>query len=319
MRRSSATSVFSFLTYRMPSDSSGEGAHHRGQHLCPRQRLERVGRGLGQHQLAALAHDQQPRAGQHDAARAELLLRPADLAGAQLHGAQRRAELLAAVVAVQDAVRVDRRGVVVGQAVEAGPDIHEVRSLHAQHAGARPILGRHEDQIADHHGRRRIHRVGVASPPRPAERDGSGGGIQPEQRGPREEHRKAAAADGRTDGRRVAGLVVGCRPQHLARGGVERHDAGALPADVGDQPAVLDQRRSRGAEEALGDAVACGRVLAPAFLPVGQAHGVQLALRAEGVDDAVGHHRHGARALVEPEVVAVVGGVGVAPLRWRRS
>ena len=42
---------------------------------------------------------------------------------------------------------------------------------------------------------------------------------------------------------------------------------------------------------------------------------MQLALRAERVDDAIGDDRHGARSFVEAEVVAVVRGVRVAPDR----
>ena len=42
---------------------------------------------------------------------------------------------------------------------------------------------------------------------------------------------------------------------------------------------------------------------------------MQLALRAEGVDHAVGDDRHRARPFVESEVVAIGRGVGVAPHR----
>ncbi len=42
---------------------------------------------------------------------------------------------------------------------------------------------------------------------------------------------------------------------------------------------------------------------------------MELALRAEGVDDAIGDHRHGARPFIEAEVVAVGRRIGVAPHR----
>jgi hypothetical protein len=43
-----------------------------------------------------------------------------------------------------------------------------------------------------------------------------------------------------------------------------------------------------------------------------------LALRAERVDHAVRHDRHGARSLVEAEVVAIGGGIGIPPDRRAR-
>ncbi len=42
---------------------------------------------------------------------------------------------------------------------------------------------------------------------------------------------------------------------------------------------------------------------------------MKLALSAERVDDAIGNDRHGAGSLIEPEIVAVSGGVRVAPDR----
>ena len=56
----------------------------------------------------------------------------------------------------------------------------------------------------------------------------------------------------------------------------------------------------------LGDAVLGRRVLAPALPAAGQRDGVQLALCAEGIDEAVGHHRHRSRPFVDPEVARVV-------------
>ncbi len=61
-------------------------------------------------------------------------------------------------------------------------------------------------------------------------------------------------------------------------------------------------------------AEALPRVLAPDARALREIDRVQLTLGAEGVDDAVGDDRHRARALVEAEVVAIGGRIGVAPL-----
>ena len=84
---------------------------------------------------------------------------------------------------------------------------------------------------------------------------------------PREEHGVAPSAEGRADGRRIARLMIGCRPEHRARVGVERDDACALravrPTDVGNDAAVFHQRRAGGAEKSLADAEPAHRIDVP--------------------------------------------------------
>ena len=112
---------------------------------------------------------------------------------------------------------------------------------------------------------------------------------------------------------RVARLVGGRGPQLVAGGGVERDDAAAAAADVGDDPPVLDEGRAGGPEEPLAHAVAGVGVDLPEAGAGLEVDGVELALRAEGVHPAVVHDGHRPRPLVEPEVIAVAGGVVVAP------
>ena len=88
-----------------------------------------------------------------------------------------------------------------------------------------------------------------------------------------------------------------------------------LPADVGDDLSAFDERRARGAEKSLVDLELAHRIDVPQRLSRREIDRVELPFGAVGVDDAIGDHRHGARAFVEPEIVAVGCGIGVPPLR----
>ena len=116
--------------------------------------------------------------------------------------------------------------------------------------------------------------------------------------------------------------MVRRRPQNGAGVRLEGDDARVLPsvhaADVRDDAAVLDQRRSRGTEESLADLKPARGVHAPDALPGCEIDRVQLSLRAEGVDASLRDHGDRPRAFVEPEVVPVTGGVRVTPPRIAR-
>ena len=81
---------------------------------------------------------------------------------------------------------------------------------------------------------------------------------------------------------------------------VERHDARMLSADVRDHPAVLDERRTGGAKEALRHAELARRVHAPDFLAAREIHGVELAFGAKCVDGAICAPRTRANATRPP-------------------
>ena len=95
--------------------------------------------------------------------------------------------------------------------------------------------------------------------------------------------------------------MIGGSPEHRARVGVERDDACALravrPADVGDDPAVFDQRRAGGAEESLADAEPAHRIDVPDRFAGRRVDRVQLSFRAERVDPSVRDDRDGPRSL----------------------
>ncbi len=103
--------------------------------------------------------------------------------------------------------------------------------------------------------RRGVDRGGRSRAPDALKQHGAARRIEADQALPREEHRRALAAERRADRRRVAGLMVGRRPQDRAGRRVEGDDPRILAvvaaADVGDDAAVLDERRARRAEEAL--------------------------------------------------------------------
>jgi CubicO group peptidase (beta-lactamase class C family) len=79
----------------------------------------------------------------------------------------------------------------------------------------------------------------------------------------------------------------------------------------------LDRARHRlnRSEERFRDTEAFHRVFVPERCPLGEIDRVKLTLCPERVDEAVLDDRHGARALVEPEVVSVGGGIRVSPDR----
>src|SRR5262245_8138633 len=60
---------------------------HTLQDLCAGKRPKRLRRGGGENELTTFARDQEPIAGEQDAARAELLLAPLHHSGLKLHGA----------------------------------------------------------------------------------------------------------------------------------------------------------------------------------------------------------------------------------------
>src|SRR5262245_40433205 len=80
-------------------------------------RRETLGRRGREHQLAVLAHDQQASAGERDAAGAESILAPADLAGLEFHRAEALAELLPSVKTVKISARIHAGRVVIREHV----------------------------------------------------------------------------------------------------------------------------------------------------------------------------------------------------------
>ena len=77
----------------------------------------------------------------------------------------------------------------------------------------------------------------------------TGRGIEPDEPVARQEHRVAASGDRGANPRRVARAIVGDRPEHFPGLRVERHDAGVLAADVGDDSVrprrAANRRRQR--------------------------------------------------------------------------
>src|SRR4030095_14742045 len=128
--------------------------------------------------------------------------------------------------------------------------------------------------------------------------------IESDQTVAGEKDRRPSAANRCRHPRRVAGVVLGRGPEDFAGFGLERHDAGLVAADVGDDTPAFDEGRAGRTKESLWHVEALHRVLAPAARALCEIHGVELTLRAERVDDAIGDDRHGARSFVEAEVVS---------------
>ena len=128
----------------------------------------------------------------------------------------------------------------------------------------------------------------------------------------------ASPAECRADRRGIAGLVIGRRPEDRARISAERDNPGPLaailPADVGNDPAVFDQRRAGGTEESLPYAEAPHGVDVPESPSRREVKGLQLSLRAKREDPAVDDHGHRARPFIEPEVVTISSRIRGAPL-----
>src|SRR5262245_59304764 len=93
------------------------------KHLCSGNRFEAVGRRRRENHLAAFTYDQQPVAGQRDRAGAKLLLAPAYFSAPYVHRAQAWSEFLAPVIAVQDAIAVHARRIVIGQGLIRGLEL----------------------------------------------------------------------------------------------------------------------------------------------------------------------------------------------------
>ena len=125
-------------------------------------------------------------------------------------------------------------------------------------------------------GVRGVDRRPDAGAPAPAEAFPAAVRIEAHQVVAREEQRVADTVEGRRHGRRVARLLAGERPQHLARIGVEGDDAGIRTADVRDHPAVLDQRHPRRPEEGLPEAEALAGIDAPDSRAALEVDGMQL-------------------------------------------
>ena len=194
------------------------------------------------------------------------------------------------------------------------PEIDEVGALDANNPRARAVFRRHEDQVADHERRGGVDRRGDARAPGTPELNLAGGGIESDERRARQKDRETLAANRGARRRRIAALVIAGGPQDLSALGIEGDDAGAAAADVRDDAAVLDERRPGAPEEALLRAEALPRVLAPYARALREIDRVQLTFGAERVHDAVNNDRRRARPLVEPEVVAIRGGIRVSPL-----
>ena len=209
-------------------------------------------------------------------------------------------------------------GVVVRQDVVRRPERFQLPAGGPERRRAGAVRRRGEDQVADHQRRGRVH--GRPQPRAPAllEADGAAGRVEADQALAREEDGETLAADVRRHAGGVARLVRRGGPQHVAGIRVERRDAGVAAADVGDDPAVLHHRRAGRAEETLADAETLCRVDVPEQLAGLQVDGGEPALRPERDDAPAGRDRHGARPLVEPEVVAVGGRRVVAPERFAR-
>ena len=140
------------------------------------------------------------------------------------------------------------------------------------------------------------------------------GGIESQEIRAGEEHGGHASTDGCDNARRVTGFIAcGC-PQHLPGLRVERDDAGIRAADVGDEPSLIEHRRSPGAKESLCYLEARVCVLAPVPLARSEIERVQLPLSAEGIHDAVRDDGCRPRAFVKAKIVAIGCGIVVFPL-----
>ena len=271
-------------------------------------------------ELAALAENDEPVAGQRHRSGEEPILAPAHLAGPQFDGAEALAELLAPVESVQDAIVVDARRIVVRQDLVRRPQLVERRAVEAEQPGARSVLGRDENQIADHERRRHVDRCRHPRAPRALKLHLPCCGIQTDQSRARKKDRDTPSRDRRSSRRRVARLVVRSRsteafPVFASNATMPAFGpptlASTRPSSTSGDPAAP--------KNPFGTRKRCMRVHAPDARALRQVDGVELPLRTERVDDAVRDDRHRARTLVESEVVAVGRRVGVAPLARARA
>jgi len=117
--------------------------------------------------------------------------------------------------------------------------------------------------------------------------------------------------------------MIGRRPLDRTGRRIERDDPGILTvvaaADVGDDAAVLDERRARRAEEALRNGETARGIDAPDALAVGEIERVQLPFGAERVDAILCDDGNGARPFVEAEIVAIGGRIRKSPARVAAS
>ena len=141
-----AISVFSFRANRNPSDSAGYARTVPGRICARASGVNASGDAGGKDELAVLAQNDQPVAGQRHGAGAEPILAPAHLARSQFDRAEALAELLAPMEAVQDAVAMDARRVVVGQRLIRRPDLASESSRRAG-ARRRPVRTRADTKI----------------------------------------------------------------------------------------------------------------------------------------------------------------------------
>src|SRR5262249_22598600 len=187
-----------------------------------------------------------------------------------------------------------------------------------------------EDLVADDDRVAGVDALDKFRPPPVVEVHFPGARLHRQQPAARKEQAQAALADGDDDRRGVAGEFVADLVLDLARVLVERHQGGAVAADVLDgfvavprraatdlyqEQVALDERRAADAEEVLHDAELLVRVDLPGRLAVRHAHAVEHAFGAEDVDAVAVHDRRAAWPAVVVVHVAVVGGVLEGPQR----
>ena len=107
--------------------------------------------------------------------------------------------------------------------------------------------------------------------------------------------------------------MAGGAPFQLACLGVEGADAEGLAAHDDVHAAIGDERRAAGAEEAFFGAVPLLQIGMPELLAGGEIDGVEHALGAVGVDDAIDDGGRGTGAVIEAEFVFVGCGVLEVP------
>src|SRR5262245_21006306 len=144
-----------------------------------------------------------------------------------------------------------------------------------------------------------------------------GGQRQQSRRGV--EDRQFLAADFRQHGRRVAGPLVGCFPNFLARCRIERDYASPLAADVHQHVAAREHGRRADAEERLLDLVIGVDVTLPEPLTVLQRPAGELTVRAERDDALARDERRRAWAIAPAVVVAIRGSIRSLPLPLARG
>ena len=143
----------------------------------------------------------------------------------------------------------------------------------------------------------------------------AGGWIHGDEPFAGKEHGLRGFIDGGEHGRGVTGRFLRGTPAHLAAGDIQSDDAGLGTADVKQHGVAHDQRRAGESEESLRSLELGASVQFPESLTGFQIPRVHHAVGSMGEDAAAGNGGHGSRAVVESEIIHVIGAISRTPDR----